>query len=220
MSIPFYFAIEENEAGPQAGGSCAQLGCGFHPDGSLRLPQRKIPGAAAVIDDNILPLKAPDPAVLDALAEACADGCFLDFERPLGEIGAAIAVGLRQRLCAKMTVPPALHGLCPEANVQIPGLLCDHWESFVKAVHAQYGERWALEIIPWYKQVRMSNTIDQAGCLKTAVCHYRAGNGIVIYYDTEETIRRKLAIAERYGCQAGIVLYREYAELSQYDPKD
>lgn len=220
MSIPFYFAMEENEAELPAGSRFAQLGYGFHEDGSLRIPARKIPGAAAVIDDNIVPAKAPEPAVLDHLAEVCGNGCFLDFERPINEIGAAVAVGLRQRLNEKMTVPPALHRLCPKADVQIPGLLCNNWESFVRRVQAKYGDRWILEVIPWDKRIKAPYTEVQDGCLQTAVCHYCVKAGGVHYYDTEETIRQKLAVAERNGCQAGIILLREFKQIPRFGETD
>ena len=216
MSIPFYFAMEENEADQPSEGLRAQLGFGFRADGSLRFPERRITGASAVIDDNILPAKAPEPAVLDRLAEACGNGCFLDFERPINEVGAAVAVGLQQRLRGKMTVPPALQSLCPDAAVQIPESLCNNWETYVRRVQAKYGDRWVLEIIPWDKRIEMPYKAALDGCLHTAVCHYRVKAGAVHYYDTEETIMKKLAIAERYGCQAGIVLLREYTKSAQF----
>ena len=220
MSIPFYFAMEESEAAPPHGSRVAQLGFGFQEDGTLRLPARRLPGAPAVINDRFLPAKAPEPAVLDRLAEVCGNGCFLDFERAINEIGAAIAVGLRQRLNEKMTVPSALHRLCPDADVQIPGLLCNNWESFVRRVQANYGDRWALEVIPWDNHIEMPYLAAQDGCLQTAVCHYRVKTGGVHYYDTEETIRQKLAVAERYGCQAGIILLREFKQIPRFGETD
>lgn len=210
MSIPFYFAVEENETEPQAGIPYAQLGFGFREDGTLRLPARMIPGAAAVINDRFLPEKAPDAGELDRLAEACKNGCFLDFERPLNEVGAAIAVGLQHRLHAKMTVPPLLHRVCPDADVQIPGRLCNRWERFVQGVQARYGARWALEIIPWEISVPLTISSKAGGYLSTAICRYRTEKERIVYYDTQDTIRQKLAAAEAHGCQAGIVLLREY----------
>ena len=217
MSIPFYFAAEENEALPQKSRRYAQLGFGFHEDGSLRLPERSIPGAPAVINDRFLPAKAPGSSVLDTLAEACASGCFLDFERPVSEVSAAIAVGLQRRLRAKMTVPRALRSLCPEADVQIPGLLCNNWERFVRDVRAEYGDRWVLEIIPWRRRTPFPVTGSLTGCLRTALCDYRVENGSATFYDTEASVKEKLAIAERYGCQAGITLLREYEQISQFE---
>lgn len=216
MSIPFYFAMEEYEAGLPAGRRCAQLGFGFREDGSPRFPDRFIPGAAAVINDNILPVKAPEPAVLDRLAEACENGCFLDFERPISEVSAAIAVGLQQRLNGKMTVPQALHSLCPDADAQIPGLLCNNWEAYVQKAHATNGDQWVLEVIPWDKRIQMPFSESKEGCLHAAVCRYRFKDGTAHYYDTDETIMQKLAVAERYGCQAGIVLLREYTKSAQF----
>jgi len=220
LSIPFYFAMEENEADLQAGRRVAQLGFRFHEDGTLRLPERIIPGAAAVIDDNILPLKVPEPAALDRLAEVCENGCFLDFERPINEVGAAIAVGLRQRLSGQMTVPPVFQRLCPDADVQIPGLVYNNWEGFARRVQKQYGDHWALEVIPWDKQIEMPDMEEQNGCLQTAVCHYCMKGRSVHYYDTEETIRKKLAVAERCGCQAGIILLREFKQTHRFDNID
>lgn len=210
MSIPFYFAMEESEAEPQAGKRYAQLGFGFHENGTLRLPTRTILNAPAVINDRFLPAKVPESAVLDRLAEACSNGCFLDFERQLNEVSAAIAVGLQQRLNAKMTVPTMLHRLCPDADVQIPGLLCNHWEKFVQRMQVQYGDHWVLEIIPWNVIHTAASSMEERGYLQPSECNYRAENKTVIYYDTKESIKRKLATAEKYGCQAGISLLREY----------
>lgn len=214
MSIPFYFAMEENEAAPQPGSRCAQLGFGFNADGTLRMPARKIAGAPAVIDDRFLPAKAPASAVLDRLAEACGNGCFLDFERPVSEVGAAIAVGLFRRLKGKMTVPPAWRGLCPDADVQIAGSLCNHWENFIKSIQESCGNRWVLEIVPWRVSVP-TNTRNDSGYLDAAVCNYRIENRELLYYDTEGSIGKKLEIAEKYDCRAGITLLREYRQCPQ-----
>ncbi len=213
MSIPFYFAMEENEADPPTEKRCAQLGFGFREDGTLRLPSNIIPGAPAVINDLYLPLRAPDSAVLDRLAEACGNGCFLDFERPIGEVSAAIALGLQQRLKAKMTVPPSLHRLCPDADVQIAGPLCNHWERFVLNVQARYGNHWALEIIPWNVSVQTSMTCAQKGYLQNAECCYQIEGKRIAYYDSEESIKKKIAAAEKHGCQSAIALYREYRNI-------
>lgn len=214
MSIPFYFAMEENEATPQAELNYAQLGFGFSENGMLRLPRQRILNAPAVINDRILPDKAPDANLLDELAEACGSGCFLDFERQISKVSAAIAVGLMQRLHGNMTVPPAFHRICPDANVQIPSILCNNWESFIKTVQTQYGARWVLEIIPWKYIVITPWKEEKAGDLSAATCKYRVKSGSICYYDTKETIKAKLAIAEAYGCQAGITLLREYRQVN------
>ncbi|MBQ6431801.1 MAG: hypothetical protein IJJ99_08000 [Oscillospiraceae bacterium] len=213
MSIPFYFAIEENEETPQTGYRYAQLGFGFHEDGTPRLPNIIIPNAPAVIDDRWLPAAAPEPKALDRLAEACGNGCFLDFERPINEVSAVIVVGLKQRLRAKMTVPPALHELCPDADVQIPELLCNHWERYVRKIHAKYGNRWKLEIIPWKKAAQLTCKGTGNGYLQAAECSYRVEERIVTYCDTKASIRNKLAIAAQNGCQAAIALLREYKTI-------
>lgn len=213
MSIPFYFAAEEQDVITEDGKQCAQLGFGFFEDGTLRLPERQISGAPAVVNDWFLPEAVPFNEILDRLAEACGNGCFLDFERPLNEVSAAIAVGLRQRLGDNMTVPPTLHALCPEASVQIPGLLCNNWERFVQSVQAQYGTRWVLEIIPWEHCVPISSKESKNGFLQTAICCWQTEDGILRYYDTEETIAKKLAIAEDYGCRAGIMLLQDFENM-------
>lgn len=210
LSIPFYFAMEENEATPQDGTQYAQLGFGFRENGTLRLPSQRIPGAPAVINDRFLPENAPEPAVLDQLAEACENGCILDFERPVNEVSAAIAVGLQRRLRGKITVPPGLYRLCPEADTLIPGKLCNRWEGFVQSVQEQYGARWALEIIPWEFSVPLTIPNAKDDTLKSAFCRYRTEKGRIVYFDTQDTIRQKLAVAQAHGCQAGIVLLREY----------
>lgn len=213
MPIPFYFAAEENEVIPESGKRFAQLGFGFYEDGTLCLPERYIPDAPAIINDCFLPETVPSPTVLDRLAEACGNGCFLDFERPVNEVSAAIAVGLRQRLGAKMTVPPTLHALCPDASVQIPGVLRNNWTRFVQDMQAQYVARWVLEIIPWEHCVPIKRKETSKGFLQTASCCWKTENGILQYFDTEETIAKKLAVAEAYGCRAGIILLRDFERM-------
>lgn len=215
MSIPLYFAIEENEAAPEANARIAQLGFGFREDGSLLLPKQMLPDAPAIVNDRYLPASAPDAADLDRLAEACANGCFLDFERPLDEVGAAIALGLRQRLKGKMAVPPALHAICPEANVQIPALLCNHWEAAMRRIEAAYGTQWILELIPWNASLKTPLRMEAQGYLSIAECSYRITDGTILYYDTEESLKRKLSKAEACGCQAGIILLREYRQIQK-----
>ncbi|MBQ3355711.1 MAG: hypothetical protein IJG45_01175 [Oscillospiraceae bacterium] len=212
MSIPFYFAMEENEAAQLTGSRYAQLGFGFHADGTVRFPKRILPDAPAVINDRFLPAAAPEAAVLDRLASACGSGCFLDFERPINEVGAAIALGLKRRLKAKMTVPPALHALLPDAYVQIPGRLCNCWEKYVRRVQEKYRDQWVLEIIPWSAGTTTGLKRKEEFYLETAQCSCRVENGKAIYHDTKASIQKKLALAERYGCQAGIVLLREYRQ--------
>lgn len=214
MSIPFYFAAEENETAPTSDMLYAQLGYGFNADGTLRLPTRLIPDAPPVIDDLHLPAAAPPPAVLDRLAEACGNGCFLDFEQPINEVSAAIAIGLQQRIRAKITVPPALHRLCPDADVQVSGLLCNCWESFTRKAQALYGNQWVLEIIPWNVSTQINRNGTAKGYLKTAQCSYRSENGATKYYDTEASVKRKIAVAEKYGCRAAIALLREYKQCA------
>lgn len=209
MSIPFYFAMEENEAEIKPAVQYAQLGFGFSEDGRLCIPEHRIPNAPAVINDRFLPEKALDTTELDALAEVCQNGCFLDFERPINEVSAAIAVGLQKRLRMKMTVPPMLCRLCPDAYVQIPGLLCNHWEKFMQRIQAQYRNRWVLEIIPWLYSLPAKVTASEKGYLRDACCTYRIENGELLYYDTQESIEEKIRIAEHNRCQAAITLLRD-----------
>lgn len=209
MSIPFYFAMEENETEPQDGKRYAQLGFGFNADGTLCLPERRIRHAAAVINDRFLPETAPDAAALDRLAVACGNGCFLDFERPINEVSAAIAIGLRRRLSVKMAVPPMLHAMIPDAYVQIAGQLCNHWERFARSAMERYGGSWVLEVVPWRVTMPSVRNSDEQGYLQKALCIYEIRDGSIRYDDTKESLREKLVIAEQYGCQAAIALYRE-----------
>jgi len=217
LSIPFYFAMEENETEIVPGVRYAQLGFGFSEDDTLRFPEHRIPNAPAVINDRFLPATTLEPKVLDQLAEACQNGCILDFERPVNEVSAAIAVGLQKRLNQKIVVPPMLRRICPDALVQIPGLLCNHWEKFMQRIQAQYRNRWVLEIIPWHYSLLTKITTSENGYLREACCSYHILNGKLRYYDTQESIDEKISIAEHNGCQAAITLLREYTQNAQLD---
>lgn len=216
MSIPFYFAMEANEAKIEPGVRYAQLGFGFAEDGKLRLPEHRITNAPAVINDRFLPAKAIESKVLDQLAEVCQNGCILDFERPVNEVSAAIAIGLQKRQNFHMIVPPMLCRLCPDADVQIPGLLCNHWEKFMERMQKLYRNKWVLEIIPWHYSLPSNRKNAESGYLQEARCNYHIENGEIRYYDTKESIEEKIKIAESNGCQAAITLLREYAENAQF----
>ena len=132
MSVPLYLAadceeivtISENQ--PRA-----LTGCGVFADGSARIPDLHVE-ALRVIDDAVVPERLPDEAVLDTLAEGCAQGCFFDFLRKPTEFHRALLDGLKKRLPenAPFFVPQRYLTLAPQAVcVLSPTLPQNCWEA-------------------------------------------------------------------------------------------
>lgn len=209
LSILIYLAIHGGEIKNFSEKRLAQVGFGFYPNGSVRLPERVVADAAAVIDDRFVP-KFSDSAMLQ-LKSRVERGCILDFEREptewhdrlIQKLADRRIIALPERFAEKM--PQALPIVsCPEP--------CNSWAQFAKATHARHPKGWMLEVIPWHR-TKSGRASQSEGFLQNSVCRFRRTEKGILYYDTADTLRQKLSVAQTHGCRAAIVLHSDCPDL-------
>lgn len=219
MSIPLYFAMNQDETQKYPAQRRAQLGYGFQINGKPVIPSRLIPGAPAVINDMVLPEEAPE---VDELAERCEMGCILDFERKITPVHIAILQELEKRLpkTSILVIPTAL---LPYSSMGIP-LICpeiqkNSWKNFC-IMQKQAYSRWFWEVIPWNLTRSFPIKGGSKGVLTGAQCCYERNRRIVRYFDTEETIESKLRTAEEQDCIGAVGLAMELSQLKKHPPEE
>lgn len=222
MSIPLYLAVNcKDSVSKDVNYPFALTGYGIAQDGSVRSPACTMQQAheIIVVDDAVIPDIVPEGTALDALASFCGDrGCFFDFIRPVCEFHTAVIAGLRRRLSrdALLLVPEAYLSFAPDALcvVSCPEP-CNHWESFVRKAEQKYRTKWCLEVTPWDAMFELHGVTakEQRGSVPQAMCHYECTQYAWRYFDTSDTLRRKLLSAQKHGCQAAIGLYDELSDL-------
>lgn len=198
----------------------AQLGFGFHKDGTLSLPERLIQNAPIVINDAIVPNCLPEESTLDHLAALCCHGCFFDFERPASKWSTYLIKSLKMKCNPNVLFAvPQSYAEASQSAVKIVLLNrpINNWTRFCKHQHEAYG-CWAWEIIPCKKTVPISFN-QKLSNEKIKNTNYRCckTQNSIVFYDTMETIKSKLEIAAYYGCIAGIGLYSELDEMEKPD---
>lgn len=217
MPNPLYLAVNWKEIVNNPPQRLAQGGYGVREEGTARLPERHLSGAMRIVDDAVLPTTEVTEEALDRLAALCADGCCLDFERPLCAMQLSLIDGLRKRLGrgALLALPERFAPYAPEALpvVSCP-TPCNCWRDFARQAHARHRQGWMLELTPWSLHIPVRDTKSQRGELPAALCSYVHSDGMLHYFDTRESIRAKLAVAEIFGCRAAIGILRELRELS------
>lgn len=209
MSMPLYLAVNDEEFIKNGKFHLAQTGFGFYPNGFVRLPKRIISGSVAIIDDLYLPNFSSSAAQM--LKSKLPNGCILDFERKVSSI--------HKKLIQMLTgikiiaLPAAYHALSPSSYpiISCPEP-CNSWRQFITDMQNKFPRGWMLEIVPW-KQLIEGKAKNAEGMLASALCRYRTENGKLLYFDTKETIRQKLQLAQMQGCKGVIGLYRELKEL-------
>lgn len=209
MPIPLYYAANWKEIVNNTRIRRAQTGFGFYSDGSLRIPERILPGALCVIDDSALPAACAESVQL--LAQYCKHGCCLDFERPITQAHRAFIRLLRQHTSrTEIFALPARfsgEGMIPVLSCPTP---CNCWASFLRNAEARFPAGWMLEIVPWNQVVPYSAALSvPVERLAEAVCRVERQPHGIRYFDTAETLRGKLALAEAHRCIAAIGLYGE-----------
>ena len=211
MLIPLYFADIWKDFQKNTEFSPAQLGYGLQEDGSARISRAPL-SVLCVIDDAVNVM--PQESALDELASFCKHGCVLDFERSCTRSHIALMQGLRKRVEGFFAVPARFLCHCPSA---IPVVSCpkpcNHWRSWVQTVQRHYPKGWMLELTPW-KHISPCHMHASQGQLKGALCRYQCEGGITQYYDTKQTLREKMSLAEAHGCKAVIGLYQEWCSLT------
>lgn len=212
LPIPLYFAADCKEIVTiQNGLNRALTGFGLSADGTLRLPEEIIP-ALAVIDDAAPCAALPQEETLDALAECCGEGCFFDFLRPSSALHEALLRGIQRRLpqAVPLLVPEAYHDIIPNSVcVASRASPCNNWTEWCRETQRRCPSGWCLELIPWDIRCRC-RAIHGERRLPNACCMVSGTH----YYDTPETLRQRLFIAQAHGCCAAIGLYRELKALA------
>ncbi len=209
MSIPVYLAVNYEENVQDSKNIIAQVGFGFHPNGSVRIPQQIIPNSVAVIDDLFLPNFTASAVHL--LKDKITHGCILDFERSPSPRHKKMIQNLQDRKI--ISLPAQFHSLSPSALPIIScSEPCNSWLQFLNETHHRYPCGWVLEITPWY-HLRDGVVNKNEGYLQHALCRFRRERNKILYYDTKETLAKKMNLAEQNGCKSVIVLQSDIKKL-------
>jgi hypothetical protein len=213
-----YFALTSKEIPQKRSSHTAALtGFGFEANGGVRIPENAAlsDDIMAVIDDAAIPAQDVNSAEIEKLASFCSQaGCFLDFVKPVSAFHVAVILGIR-RLLPQMPlwIPARYHHFAPEALCVVTQVQpCNHWERFVQRMQKTYG-KWCLEVTPWNAAFFLPKVKNRAGYLQHSCCNYAHDGELCRYFDTSDTLKQKLALAEAHGCAGAIGLYRELTEL-------
>lgn len=212
MSIPLYFALSWKDSAERGKTLWAQFGYGLTADGAVRQPERRMDGALAIVDDATLPKDPPDEWTLRCLRSLCQNGCFLDFEQTPQPIHTALLLDLARELPAQTLLAAPEH-VCRGQRRILPVVTqparCPSWEAFVMDAGQRHAGGWMLELVPCSYTVQLPFCANQTRLLPDALCFCSQSGTRAHYYDNQETVRRKLTLAEKYGCRAAIGLYDE-----------
>lgn len=214
MPIPLYFAIHEKDSVSKPKFHAAQCGFGFFADGTLRLPVSILPDALAVIDDSILPQKPPSEEAFRKLALCCQFGCLFDFEQTPTPMHTMLIQKLAQHSASQIlfAAPEAFRHPRLLPLISQPKEPCS-WLDFLRKTQEKHPHGWMLEVIPHTHTATLPFAKNQSGYIADSVCLYRQNGRRVQYYESRQTVRKKLSLAEDYGCRAAIGLYRELMRL-------
>ena len=209
MSIPVYLAINHEETVNHPPKLLCQTGYGFHSNGSVRTPVKIISNTVAVIDDFYLPNFSP--SAIHLLRDKISNGCILDFERRPTQLHKKLIQTLQDKKI--IALPAEFHAFAPTALPILNCLeLCNNWSEFLKKAHSRFPNGWMLELTPW-QHLREGKQNSSAGYLPHALCRYRQKEKQILYYDTKETLSKKISAAEGFNCKAVIVLYSDVKSL-------
>ncbi len=219
MSIPLYFAADCKEfLTAQESFQKACTGFGINADGSPRIPQMAaLVKGLVVIDDATLPETTVPGNTYEHLVRHCNDGCFFDFMRKPTQQHVDILKQMQARLPKGSTILIAENFLryfpsaLPVLSCATP---CNHWKGFASQAARRYSGGWCLELIPWkWLSKAKTKKMQHKAYLPQAMCCMANTGGVVQYYDTPQTIKSKILVAEQYGCRAAIGLYHELLEV-------
>ncbi len=212
MSIPLYFAASCKESVTFSAAKALPFGCGMTKAGDFRMPENFWSGVPLLLDDAVPAL--PNSKSLQKLKELCSHGCILDFERPVSNFHLALIRKLSDMKIAPLWLPERFSIYEPKAVTIIShNLPHNSWIQFCTGLQARYPNRWALELQPLnctkkLPQIQKSRVIY----LESAVCQCKIEADSITYYDTQQTLLKKLHIAEKYGCQGAIALWSEWPQ--------
>lgn len=179
-------------------------------DGSLRLPEVYWKGVPAIIDDAYM--GKITPVFMDALKEVCKKGCILDFERPVNSFHMALLSELEKWSLATYWLPERYASYSKKATIIVRSLLPHNsWKMFCESQRRKFSNRWALELQPIDCTRKLPHVqTERTYYLEDAVCNCKIQGKEIHYFDTKESLLRKLHIAGGYGCQGAIALWAEW----------
>lgn len=158
-----------------------------------------------------------------ACKASCAKAVFFDFEKPLS----AYFVRFSELVISTFPnffflFPKHYAAICENALILCtPCLPQNSWEAFCRQQQRAYPNRWALELIPYQLQYACGKKAQtsyralqqyppcEEQYLQQAVCMSQRSKYVHLIYDTPQTLRHKLEIAEKNGCQLSIGLMDE-----------
>lgn len=208
MSISVYLVIKAEEMPNYPKNLLVQMNCGFHANGSVRLPIPPIRNIVMIDDLNLPNFSA---SALQILRSKITNGCILDFEREPNNLHKRLIQGLQDKRV--IAIPEKFYsfarGAFPMVSCPDP---CNSYLQFVTNTQKRYPNGWMLEITPWNHE-RTGTSKQTEGFLTNALCYFKKQNDKVIYYDTKESVAQKLKSAQQHGCKAAIALYSEVKNL-------
>lgn len=209
MPIPLYFSAKCKESVTFPAGTALPYGCGMTQDGQLRLPEDFWARGPLLFNDAVPVF--PTQQALRRLCELCEHGCILDFERPVQSFHIALIRALQEHGVKPLWLPERFYPYAKSPTVLIPSDVNNAWQRFCRAQMERYPVQWALELQPiCFKQRLPWRTAEGGGALDEAVCRWEADADGIGYYDTQETLLKKLRIAEAFGCQGAVALWSEW----------
>lgn len=213
MPIPLYFVTNCKECVKFPGSISIPPGCGINAAGELRAARDFQSNGPLLLDDAYTVL--PTENCLKKLFNLCQNGCILDFERSAGEFHRHIIRQMAAWHIAPLWLPERFAPYAPTAFVTISQTLPHNsWRQFCQSIQQRYPNRWCLELQPvnWEKKLAVPQKIRDV-YLEEAACMCKICAGTVRYYDTKQSLLKKLRIAEDCGCRGAIALWSEWQNL-------
>ncbi len=209
MPIPLYFSAKCKESVTFPAGTVLPYGCSMTQDGQLQFPEDFWTQGPLLINDSVPVF--PTQQALRRLRELCAQGCILDFERPVQNFHIALIEALQECGVKPLWLPERFYPYAKLSTVLIPSGVNNAWESFCRVQMERYPMAWALELQPIRFRRKLPWHIGKGGAaLEKAVCHWKTDADSIEYFDTRDTLLKKLHIAEAYGCQGAVALWSEW----------
>ena len=210
MSIPLYFIAKRKELVTLPNARPLPYSYGMSKDGSLRTPEIGWAGTPIILDDAYTGKLTP--SFMERLKLACTNGCILDFERPGNSFHMALIRALEAWELSPYWIPEAFAPHSKKATVIVSSTLPHNsWKMYCKCQQQKYTNRWALELQPinCIRKLPQAQK-DRTFYLEESTCNCRIRGNEITYYDTGESLLRKLHIAESFGCQGAIALWNEW----------
>lgn len=216
MSIDLYLIgnCKEIMTFPQA--KAISYGWGMDHRGNLRKPDIWNAEAPIVIDDSIT--GSVSVRFLSELLPYCKQGCILDLERKPSRFHNSLLFAMEQNHISPLWVPVAYCRNTTQAyKMVVSDLPHNSWRQFCTSQLKKGDEKWVLEYHPLQitKKLTYAKKSDRSFFLEEAVCMIKNEDRQVLYYDTADTVKEKLRIAEQCGCCGVIGIAEEWKSLKK-----